>query len=465
MPPTLALILTLAFIAYLFRRDLRERPDITGALWLPAIWVFIVCSRTLSQWLYLFGLPGFASTSIEEGSWLDALVLLCMILLGLHILRKRQVKLSEIARENRWLVVFLVYCLVSAVWADSPLISGKRWIKMLGHPIMVLVIFTEPNPQEALARLMRRCAYIVFPISILWTKYYPALGRQFGPDGAAQNAGITLTKNDFGAVSIIFALFFLWHALQLWKQKNAPGRRDELLLTLGLLLLTGYCLGKAHSATSTLSLLLSALVMLCLGLRFVDKRMLRAYVVALIFVLLVAQGLFNVFGAVVDASGHGSTLEGRGHLWEVVLATDANPVLGAGFESYWSGERLQKIWSMPEFWWKPIQAHNGYIEVYINLGIVGLIILLGVLFVTFAKCHRELIEQFEWGRLMMAYFAMILIHNWTEAGFKGLSMMFFVFFLAAIRLSRPTWLPEETQPLGAEQDDGVAYASTAYSRF
>ena len=392
------------------------------------VWVFIVCSRTVSQWLYLVGIPGFASTSIEEGSSLDALVLLGMIVSGLYILRKRQIRLSDIARENPWLVIFVLYCLLSAVWADSPLISAKRWIKMLGHPIMVLLVLTEPEPREALMRLMRRCAYVVFPISILWMKYFPGLGRRFGTDGAAQNCGITLGKNELGVVSIIFALFFSWYLLQVWKEKSAAGRRNELLLTAGLLLLTGYCLSKAHSATSTLSFMLAGLVVLGLGLRFVDKRRVRVYAAILILVLLVAQALFDVFGAVVDATGHGSTLEGRGRLWEVLLATDRNPILGAGYESYWSGDRLQKIWAMPEFWWKPLQAHNGYIEVYINLGIVGLIILTGVLFVTFGKCYRELIDQFEWGRLTMGYFWMMLVHNWTEAGFKGLSLMFFRVF-------------------------------------
>jgi O-antigen ligase len=329
---------------------------------------------------------------------------------------------------------------------------------MLGHPIMVLVVLTEPEPREALTRLMKRCAYVAFPISILWIKYYPVLGRHFGTDGAAQNSGIALGKNELGAVSIIFALFFFWNALQVRREKWMSGRRPELFLNLGLLLLAGYCLFKAHSATSALSLMLAGLVVLGLGLRLVDKRRVRAYAVIVIMILVLAQGVFDLFGNIVAATGHSSTLEGRGRLWEVLLATDHSPILGAGYESYWSGERLQKIWSMPEFWWKPIQAHNGYIEIYLNLGIVGLIILVGVLFVTFGKCYRELIDQFEWGRLTMGYFVMILVHNWTEAGFKGLSLIFFAFFLVAIRSPRHIDVSMETQPFAAKTEDDFAYA-------
>src|SRR6476620_302993 len=101
MPPQLALILTLGFIAYLFRRDFREKPNVTWAIWLPIIWMFIIASKTVSQWLAIFGLPGFGATSIEEGSSLDALVFSGLIALGLYVLSKRQVSLSKVVQDNR----------------------------------------------------------------------------------------------------------------------------------------------------------------------------------------------------------------------------------------------------------------------------------------------------------------------------------------------------------------------------
>ena len=452
MPATLALAMTLAFVGYLFWRDVREQPNVSGALWLPVVWVLIISSRTVSYWLYLFGFPGFASTSVEEGSSLDALVLSAMIGCGIYVLNKRRINWSDITRENRWLVLFVLYCLLSAVWSDSPVISIKRWIKILGHPIMVLVVLTEANPEESWTRLMKRCAYVLFPISILCMKYYPALGRQFDSYGAAQNTGITAAKNELGVVAIIFSLFFCWHILQVCKTKGVSGRRNELFLTGGLLFLTGYCLQKAHSATSVLSLLLAGVIMFALSLRFVDKRRIHTYALVFIITMFIAQGVFDVFGMVVSATGHSSTLEGRGRLWEVLLATDRNPILGAGYENYWSGERLRKIWAMPEFWWRPIQAHNGYLEVYLNLGVVGLFILVVLLIVTFGKCARDLLYDFEWGRLTMSYFVLMLVHNWTEAGFKGLSLMFFAFFFVALRLPRHSYWPADADPWTLEEE-------------
>lgn len=46
---------------------------------------------------------------------------------------------------------------------------------------MALIILTEPDAKEAMVTLMKRCAYIVVPVSILFIKYYPCLGREFDP--------------------------------------------------------------------------------------------------------------------------------------------------------------------------------------------------------------------------------------------------------------------------------------------
>ena len=188
LSPSLAVFLTIAVIAWLFRRDIREKPDISSALWLPLLWLVLGCSRPVSEWLNIFGLPVSGGGSVEEGSPLDAWFWFAMIIAGSCVLIKRQVRLSAIISNNRWLIVFLLYCLISITWSDFPFVAFKRWIKILGHPIMALIILTEPDFKEALIRLMKRCAYVVLPVSILWIKYYPELGRGFSPWGGERAA-------------------------------------------------------------------------------------------------------------------------------------------------------------------------------------------------------------------------------------------------------------------------------------
>ena len=114
------------------------------------------------------------------------------------------------------------------------------------------------------------------------------------------------------------------------------------------------------------------------------------------------------------------------HCWK----WDVNPVIGTGFESFWLGERQVKLNEM--FTFRPNEAHNGYLETYLNLGLVGVLITVGMLFAAFFKARRELIRNSYFGRFCVAYIVSFAIYNWTEAGFRTHAFGFFVFFLAAI---------------------------------
>lgn len=429
MSPSVAALLTLGFVVVLYWRDRRERPNVTGALWLPTLWIFIMASRPPTAWLRLAHVP-IIGGSWEEGNPVDAVVFLLLTLAGIFVLYRRRVSLSEVIRENAWLTVFVLYCFVAIFWSDFAFVGFKRWIKILGHPVMVLVIFSEPDPKEAFLRLMKRIAYVVLPVSMLWIKYYPELGRAATEWGTMMNCGISVGKNALGGVCMILGLVLLWHLTQVWRTPKNRARRNELYLNIGLLLMTAYLLQKAHSATSWIALIIAALVMVLLGLRAVNTKVIGAYAVAGVVLLIIAQLTFDIYGTVVDMSGHESTIEGRGRLWQILLGVDTNPILGTGFESFWLGERLEKVWS--QMHWRPNQAHNGYLELYLNLGVVGLSIFLAVIIATFRKIRLDLLENFEWGRLEMSLLVAILAHNWTEAGFRGLSLTFFMFFLIAI---------------------------------
>jgi exopolysaccharide production protein ExoQ len=430
MPPPVAALLTLGFIVFLFRRDVREKPNITGALWLPVIWMLLLGSRSVVQWLNLLGFP-IGARSMEEGNPLDALVYVTLISSGIYVLNKRAVSLSEVIRNNGWLMAFVLYCFIAIFWSDFPFVAFKRWIKILGHPVMALIVFTEPDPAEALKRLIKRSAYVLIPVSILFIKYYPAWGRNFDEwTGLPSNTGINAGKNGMGCVCMILGFFFFWQLLQTWRSPRGVARRNELLLIGTFLLMILYLFRKLHSATAFLSLLSGILITIVVGMRVVNKRLIGTYVILGALLLVVAELAFGLIGHVVELTQHGDTLAGRAELWRELLAMQANPLFGVGFESFWLGGRLEALWEAR--WWRPTEAHNGYLETYLNLGLVGLFLLAGVIIATFRKIRLELLTNPEWGRVCLGFLAAVLLYNWTEATFKGLSVLWFAFYIIAL---------------------------------
>ena len=318
LPPRLVSFLTLVFIVFLFWQDTRQRPNVTRALWIPTLWMFLIASQPLTYWLRLAGIP-IIGGSFEEGNPIDAVVYLTLTFAGLYVINQRGVSLSEFAQNNQWVTIFFIYCFLAIFWSDFPLVSFKRWIKIIGHPVMVLVIFSELDTIDTVVTLLKRVAYVVLPVSILWIKSYPQLGRESAEwGGSMSNCGITVGKNSLGCISSIFALVFVWHLLRVLRTEKSSSRRNEIRLITVLLLMVGYCLWKAHSATSWLSLIAAALVMVFLGFRTVNMRLIGTYAVAAAVVLVIAQFTFDVYGKIVAVSGHEATLEGRSRLWEDV---------------------------------------------------------------------------------------------------------------------------------------------------
>jgi O-antigen ligase len=218
--------------------------------------------------------------------------------------------------------------------------------------------------------------------------------------------------------------------LQIWRTPKGKQRRHELYLIAFLLFMVVWLLRQAHSATSTLSLLIAMAIIVILGRRWVNKRLIGTYVVLAVIVLALAELTFGIFERIVDLTGHEATLMGRGELWRQLLAMQTNPVFGVGFESFWLGDRLVLI--KGDRPWQPNEAHNGYLETYLNLGLIGLLMLVGLIIATFRKACTELLLNFEWGRLRLAFLAVVVFYNWTEVSFRGLSLMWFPFYIIAL---------------------------------
>jgi exopolysaccharide production protein ExoQ len=74
----------------------------------------------------------------------------------------------------------------------------------------------------------------------------------------------------------------------------------------------------------------------------------------------------------LNALGRDATLSGRTKIWgEVIWAISKHPWLGYGYESFWrKGTNADYVWNTLKF--KVTHSHNGFLELWLQLGIIGL---------------------------------------------------------------------------------------------
>lgn len=430
MPPFLALMIWLVCLVALLWFDPAKEPKTSPALLVPLIWMFFLSSRLPMQWLGIQGMTVDAS-AIEEGNPVDRTVLLVLILLAVGILISRSFKWSDFFVRNIALVTFISFALVSVLWSDFPLVSFKRWYRDLGNYFVVLVVLSDAQPLEAFGTLLRRLAYLLLPLSVLLVKYYPGIGRIYTVwEGAAMYVGATTSKNMLGAVCMVSGLYFFWDTLTRWPARKERQTKRVLLVNYAFIGMTIYLLNMANSATSRVCLAIGCIVIVAARSGWAKRHPgFFKFLVPAIFVLyvIIAFG-FDVNGQLAGAVGRDPTLTGRSDIWKLVLSMHTNPIVGVGYESFWLGSRLEPIWRI----YGPInESHNGYLEVYLNLGFVGGFLVVGILLSSYRNICKQLTAANGLASLNIAFWAIVLFYNMSEAAFKG-GLMWVLLLLAGV---------------------------------
>ena len=339
------------------------------------------------------------------------------------------------------------------LWSDFPGQSLQRWIKALGELVMVMILATDTQPTAALGRFLSRVGFVLLPTSMLLLTYYPNLGRSY-ESGSEMNIGVTTNKNGLGVWTFVLTLGALWQVLRVFRERKQPNRARRLLAQSSLLSLGIPLLFMAHSATSGACFVLGAGLMLATAVPLIRRR--PASVHVLVLAMLLCGGLTVLFGGqgeAVKAMGRHSDLTGRTGIWEVLIPMGPNPIVGAGFETFWYGPRVQII----SLIYPGInEAHNGYLEVYLNLGLFGVVLIALIL----TQGYRSAVAAFRrdpaFGDLLVAYVLSAVIYNITEAGFRMLNPMWFFLLLSVVTASRVIGSDKRTATLE------VAYQEPRY---
>jgi len=158
---------------------------------------------------------------------------------------------------------------------------------------------------------------------------------------------------------------------------------------------------------------------------------------------------FSSGGAVLESLGRNATLTGRTEIWHVVLGLVNNPIIGSGFESFWLGENLMKTWNL--YWFHLNEAHNGYIELFLNLGWIGILIFAAVM----VTGYRDLIKSIRldpvWAQIRLAYFVNAAVYSLTEVGFRMLSPVWIFFLFSAMAIPED-WYAGTSAANGTKSD-------------
>ena len=268
------------------------------------------------------------------------------------------------------LVGFVVWAAASWFWSADR--SGTQ-IVLLTFVSQVIVAWTCGSflDLKTLHRLTTRVAKCLCVVTVAFLLLAYHLSTKPAEDGAPGWHGPFSHKNGLGAFLVLALLCF-------WFDRETKRSHRVAWLGLGIVLLIG-----SESSTALALVVVSAAVLLWNQQTGPGAGVWRrtAWLAALLAVLAsLALLLATKFSVVTGLFGRGSSLSGRTNIWSVVVERiGQKPFFGWGFGGMWRPESLpsQEMWREMRF--HAYHAHSGYLDLLLQVGIVGLL-----LYLTFA---------------------------------------------------------------------------------
>jgi O-antigen ligase len=367
-----------------------------------------------------------------EGNPIDRAILLIFIALGIWVILKRKLSLYTAVKENSSLFILFLFMFISILWSDYPFVSFKRWIKASGSIVMALVLLSEKDPIASLKAVFSRLVYILIPYSLVLIKYFPTLGVRYSRwSDIKMWTGVAMSKNTLGALCMICAFYQIWIFLRRLQGKEKPFYKVQRLLDIFVFFIIIWLFKGfegAYNATSIVVFLFGVFLLLFLRYLSIPYNKLNQILFSL-FGFILAPFLFSklILGlspiaTVAVLLGRNPTLTGRTDLiWsELIPLALKSPILGVGFGGFWNE-------TIFDFYIN--QAHNGYLDVFIELGTIGLIVLFIVLLAFYKKARNEYLYNRDWAIFKIAIFFMILLHNFTETSFLRSTILLWNIFI------------------------------------
>lgn len=335
-----------------------------------------------------------------------------------------------------WALGFLVILAgLSTLWSAAPDITIRRSFALFGTTLVGLYLAQRFTIKEVVV-LLAWSLGVFGVLSIFVSLAMPEYGIMTSGRHLGAWRGVFLHKNTLGRyMSLAVIVFFL-----------LTRRRMRLLGVVGVILSLILVLLSTSKAALIVTVLSLMLMVFFSGFRFDQRLVMVLVLVAAVMVSVVGAWLGQNYVEVLASLGRDPTLTGRTVLWKLTVDyIFQSPWIGHGYDAFWSSRSLDATFIWGQVGWYAPHAHNGFLDLMINVGVVGTI-LFGISFMwTFRRglrwirSHRSGI-----GLWPVVYLTFLVVYNFGESVVLQRNNLFWVLYVfIALRLAM--WVKDERE--------------------
>lgn len=317
----------------------------------------------------------------------------------------------------------------SVLWSAAPDLTLRRGIGLVGTILVGVYLARRLSPLE-LFDALRRAVLVVAVASLL----IYASGSDLALDGVHGTLrGVLETKNTLGRILALGVLAASAVALM------APRRRRGAAVSI-MVMMTALAL-TASTGGMVLAVAVLGVATAILVAAHPRGRVAVAGLGAVALAAMVAFLPRTSAQQVTSAVGEDVTLTGRTEIWAHALdALALRPVLGYGYGVFWHED-----YRPPEaarisgyLQWNVPSAHNGLLDMALDLGIIGVALAVAALAVLLVRGIADLrAGRLPLAALRLSVLGVIVITNLAESDLFVLNTIYTVLLVAAIAAQPP----------------------------
>jgi exopolysaccharide production protein ExoQ len=380
------------------------------------------------------------NTSIILGpAWIEIVLWLFLVIAILYNLIRSGQMDEYLSRWRRnWLLgLFILLAFVSGLWSIGPLVTFFRALELFLATLVASYFGLRLGPKRIMSALFWFGA-VLFILSIALAVGVPPTGTMYWApfDGAWR--GVYWHRNHLASITAFLSIVYLCRLILAFSKRDANGILDALLYVFSLVILY-----FARSATGFIVfIVLNALVVLASVWLQMEHRLQRGhYALILAAAILTAILILTSLDVVFGMFGRDTSMSGRVVLWSnLIELASRRPWLGHGFGAVWAFDSFRdEIQRLAGWTSQPLIADNGWLDIYLHLGIMGvltlsgLLVLLAVRSLQYGGRQKTLSEFFP--LLIMAY---AFFSNITFSLFAETEVFVWFLIVAALFVVTPT---------------------------
>ncbi|HLU24975.1 MAG TPA: O-antigen ligase [Longimicrobiales bacterium] len=324
--------------------------------------------------------------------------------------------------RDRILLVLLGLAVVSAAWSVAPEMTIRRSFALAGTTLFGVYLAARYSSDQIL-RLLAVALGLAALFSLTFELALPDL--VVSEEAASQGAwhGIYTHKNILGRVMALGGAVFLL----------TLARGGARIVSFAAFALCAWVLVKSDSMTSTVIVVtIAGLLPVFRTLRW---RPTAAAPAICVVMALSAVGVVWAAGHIhltLAALGRDITLTGRTALWLAVIDSALQrPWLGFGYSSFWLGWKGESMAVWLATSWDAMHAHNGFLDLWLDLGVLGVAVFLVGFGRTMARAGRWIRQTpGAFALWPMAFLAFMLLYNLSESAILRENSIFWALYVA-----------------------------------